>query len=291
MAVQLMGDLVEGTTTFEAVYPLGMATSIVRIRTPNGIVMAADGLDSYGKKTTQKLFDLTNDSGVCGVGISGVGGALFRNEGSGESLDINFSAECRSLCDRFRTRNPRHIKRLVSSFANTLATTINDKIAAGIKTGVVLEADRAQLWKDQGSKQGTTLHFAGYDGKDAYFATASIRFNGIDPHVAIDRITHFPSAESVSSIMYGSKAVEDLLRSVDSNEFDAFKTPGLRAIFDETADASDAVEAAQSYIAACSTPAAAILDSFCKTIGGHIHIATLTREEFKWHAPPLPAEQ
>jgi hypothetical protein len=37
------------------------------------------------------------------------------------------------------------------------------------------------------------------------------------------------------------------------------------------------------YIAACSDPIALELDEFCHTIGGHIHVATVTPDHgFRW---------
>jgi hypothetical protein len=45
----------------------------------------------------------------------------------------------------------------------------------------------------------------------------------------------------------------------------------------------NAIIEARAYIKACESDEARKLDSFCKTIGGHIHIATITRTDgFQW---------
>ena len=48
--------------------------------------------------------------------------------------------------------------------------------------------------------------------------------------------------------------------------------------------------AAKSFIEACSTPLAAELDPVCKSVGGHIHIAAVTPDGFKWLIPPKNLE-
>jgi hypothetical protein len=49
-----------------------------------------------------------------------------------------------------------------------------------------------------------------------------------------------------------------------------------------------AIAHARGYIEACCDPMAMEIDTQCETIGGHIHVATVTRESgFQWFIPPL----
>ncbi len=41
------------------------------------------------------------------------------------------------------------------------------------------------------------------------------------------------------------------------------------------------------YIEACKTPEAYELDPFCRHIGGHVHVAEVTPQGFRWRIPPV----
>lgn len=47
------------------------------------------------------------------------------------------------------------------------------------------------------------------------------------------------------------------------------------------------LEAATSYIKACSDPRASEIDPDCKGIGGHLHAAESTHDGFRWLIPPV----
>jgi len=64
----------------------------------------------------------------------------------------------------------------------------------------------------------------------------------------------------------------------------------FRAI-SRTGTLKEAEEYARNYIEACSDPIAAEVDPACRGIGGHIHMATLTRQEgFSWISGFEPSE-
>jgi hypothetical protein len=51
---------------------------------------------------------------------------------------------------------------------------------------------------------------------------------------------------------------------------------------------SSGIAHAKGYIEACCDPLAAEIDPLCGGIGGHIHVATVTRESgFQWFIPPI----
>jgi len=41
------------------------------------------------------------------------------------------------------------------------------------------------------------------------------------------------------------------------------------------------------YIEACCDPIALEIDPLCKSIGGHIHVAEVTPQRFRWRIPPI----
>jgi hypothetical protein len=90
----------------------------------------------------------------------------------------------------------------------------------------------------------------------------------------------------LSNVLYGSgviqQAMYDNYGPIDNSPFaEYFKNPRTIDSFD------DAEEYVKGYIEACSSPLALEMDEVgCKKIGGHIHIAEITRSGFRWRIPP-----
>ena len=82
--------------------------------------------------------------------------------------------------------------------------------------------------------------------------------------------------------VFGSAIVSELLFDANNERFARFRKKW------NTASLAGAVEICKTYILACSCPEALEVDKdFCAGIGGHIHVATITRASgFKW-APGL----
>jgi hypothetical protein len=53
---------------------------------------------------------------------------------------------------------------------------------------------------------------------------------------------------------------------------------------------ADALGATTTYIRACSDPVALGIDPYCRLIGGHIHAAQISKNEFRWLIPPTPTQ-
>ncbi len=65
-------------------------------------------------------------------------------------------------------------------------------------------------------------------------------------------------------------------------------TPSLQKLASgEPLSLLEAQGVATTCIKACDDPAALNIDPTCNTVGGHLHIATITLEEgFRWIVPP-----
>ena len=81
--------------------------------------------------------------------------------------------------------------------------------------------------------------------------------------------------------IYGSRIVADILWRKAPEEPALSKYMG-RNTDPEDMTVNDAIERTVSYIQACSDPFASFLDERCRSIGGRICVATVTRNGFQW---------
>lgn len=103
------------------------------------------------------------------------------------------------------------------------------------------------------------------------------------------RFAEFHSqAMSPVGILYGSevvrKAMYDDMGDIVTN------SPFSRYIQDprKIQSLEESEKYVKGYIEACSTELALKMDeSYCKKIGGHIHVAEITASGFKWRIPPI----
>jgi hypothetical protein len=82
---------------------------------------------------------------------------------------------------------------------------------------------------------------------------------------------------------YGSGIIPTLIEENDSR-FSLY--PERILINLRTATLEAGAEFAKAIIEAQSGEAAAMIDPFCKSVGGHVHIAAVTPDGLKWIVPP-----
>jgi len=88
----------------------------------------------------------------------------------------------------------------------------------------------------------------------------------------------------------GSSAVLSLLFDSDDSRFSEYRTDACKRVAardmhpEIRVTLSDAIEAGRKSIEACDSPIAREIDNeYCRGIGGHIHVATITPENgFRW---------
>jgi len=261
-----------------------MSTAVVRIHLPEGFVIGADGLSSGGSTTIQKIFEMSCPSGPCGVGVSGQGEAEFSTNGH-QPLRINFGEECRRVTQLMAQRSPKSFRQLVEIFSDIVIQNIEEQIYAGRATGVVSDEDFLE-WRNL--KGCTRLHFVGFFDRDPWMSTVTIEQgeNGLNREIDVKEL----NPAKVSHVFFGSDAVRDRLRLLITDPaFDEFRNEGFRKVW-EANDPTliDGFEAVKSYINACASLQARLIDSYCNSIGGHTHIATITPSDgFQWLIPPI----
>jgi hypothetical protein len=67
-----------------------------------------------------------------------------------------------------------------------------------------------------------------------------------------------------------------------------FRCSGKKYFHPKGKTLSSGIAHAKGFLEACCDPLAAEIDSMCGGIGGHIHVAAMTRESgFQWFIPPI----
>jgi hypothetical protein len=281
-----------GDISFSGMYYDPMPTAIVRINTLDGIVVAADGRsvdndDNSTCENVQKLFPIPLSSGSCVVGISGQCSACFSND-VGKKLDLYIGAICNEAAVQFSGMVFHEFHDFVLTFSDVLKKNVQKRLNDGIQAGIILDQDLADWFDAQRLERGVTFRFAGLLQEKHWFAMINMIFSDLEPSVTLTSLAQTPSDKSAWEYL-GSKPVEEALRK-SSPEFQSFRTPGLLKLFrNEALNLAEGIEAARSYIEACSSEQADVLHSFCKKIGGNRHIATITKSGgFRWEEPPIP---
>jgi hypothetical protein len=266
-----------------------MPTSIVRIHTPSGFVIAADGYATGAAPdapAAQKVFGLVCPFVKAGVGISGLGNSQFSNED--KELTITFLAECTEVADEVRSTPRADFDEVAKHFTQALAKRINKRIERGRRWGAVSDDDLVAWFADQERNKGTCLHFAGYCRDHPYVALTRVIFGKDGPRVTLEALARIPTGRT-EFFFHGSKTVQDLLLTGEDPRFAQFRSKELLAVLrKEDASLLDGIAAAREYILACSSAPAREIDPFCNSIDGRIHVATVTAKEgFKLEIPPL----
>jgi hypothetical protein len=268
-----MGDFVRYAGT--------MPTAIVSIYSPEGFVIAADGFSTTGDGDAQKIFPIA-DSPTAAYAISGWAGVSDEDIG----LDISFEAECRAVASSLNWDGFVDLNTYGETFARTVGVQIQQEIAKARVCGAISESDYTE--KIANCDRWCLLHFNGYFRGVPSMAAWSILF-----HLDQSSVNQYYSWQPVlgdARNFYGSTVILDLLKSGgDSGYFDKYKTPSFKKLITRGGvSLQEAIQAASSYIEACSDPEADAMDGKCKCIGGKTHIATITPTEgFRWALGPI----
>lgn len=286
------------------VYCVPMSTAVVRIYTPEGFVIAADG---YSDDTDtpefncQKIFPIKGTFGTLAFGISMLGSALFTNDVTGATLKIVFGQECQHTADKLQSYTPKSLNDYADQFSRLFLEQVQFRIAKGAEEGIVSGSDYSE-WKKSGAL--TLLHFAGYIASGnagnpllPSMATNTVRLadGSVEPGPALLNISHSPAV----GFFYGSQQILSILQSEGAQFskhsereqdrlalriWQQYSKPAHRDLKEGRGiSLSSAIEAATSYIQACSDVEARKIDQQCRSIGGKIHVATITlKDGFKW---------
>lgn len=277
------------------VYSGSMSTAMVRIYTPDGFVIAADG---YPSLNAQKIFPASGSSYSLAYGL--VGWADVSEDEKG--WRVSWAEESQGIATRLAEMSFGKMEDYVSMFTRMLESQVRDKILHLKAKDEISEEDYTNQL--QGAKE-SSLHFAGY-------------FDGI-PKMVTSHI-HFDLPRSSASLslgpetcapylhyLYGSQGIRELISTptepvpIDGEAAEVqdarrhiwqrYRTRNLASLIHRhDITYSEAIEAARDYIEACKDPEAKKIDyKACLEIAGKIHIAKVTESGFEWVDPPLCA--
>lgn len=260
-------------------------TAIGVVGTPDGFIVAADGrmrLDDEARKTAtaemlsaesdyrQKIFQIAESQKNLVYAVTG-----HVIDPHGFDLLKIIRAQVTRLAHRRFSDCHEYIK--------TLSEKINEEINAAADSGLlerlpeINPVEWGKAWKI------ARIVFAGYFEKmPSLFLVEFFHYSGKESEL---RVSPF---DSQFCLLFGSDVIvremyqKNGLAVPKSRFAQYFKQIGAGASLD------DAQEYATGYIKACSSPLALQLDKAgCECIGGHIHVAEITTNGFKWRIPPV----
>jgi hypothetical protein len=248
-------------------------TAIVRLYIPaeDAFVIAADGLRTHSANPA-----LNNTEGQKIIGLDGIGkrlacsgtGVVQLGADDSDEIVIDLLKEAKTASESLHYRNYKDLHR----YATALSDRINGKLDERKRSGNISEYPSPPLLPMETSTTIAELFVDGfYDGVSS---RAAIRFHHKDQGLLEPEITDHPLA--LGKVFVQGPA-----------------TPG-RSVLEAhpLCSLEDGVEAAKEYIRSCSDPESIAIDqAACALIGGHIHVATITKESgFQWAIPPLVEE-
>jgi hypothetical protein len=248
-----------------------MSTAIVRTYTSEGFVIAADGRAIGVEErrvvtdTAQKVFPIEWTGGSLAYSVAGT--LQISSDDRRQVFNLILETE---KAQAAVTNTPASLV----EYASLLAERITVRLAA-VK-GHYPSTDNRGI--NQRGFRIATLFLEGYYGSAPYRARVDFcheRQNLLEPEV-------IPQDSNLGRPQIcGSGEVSYLLFDTDDPRFAAYRRPVLRA---QDVTLAEAIEVSKGYINACMDPEALQIDeTICSTIGGHIHIATITPSHgFRW---------
>jgi hypothetical protein len=245
-------------------------TVIIRAITDSGFVVAADGrLTAEDKKTpingdVQKIFPISSANGK--FAISFTGGRLacevdlvraFRDSASALALDVI-------------TDLPNYLGRLCAPIKSALDSCLFDP----------------QDGRFDEDLPGRTIAEIFVDGfLDTYPRSGSIRLFHLDGHIQNPELYGEPLPHP--PMIHGSEFLTKALYG----DIPDLRFLQYRVSLTSPLQAETVVKITRRYIDACADPLAIDMDDFCLSVGGHLHVATVTRESgFQWLSGYEPVE-
>ena len=260
-------------------------TAIAIVDTGNGFLIAADGrvrLDDESRRTAsvdvlaqegdeqQKIFPMEWPYETLAYAFRGT----IRDQRGYDLLKITESQMSGISTRRFQD---------FRSYLKILGGKINREINEARRNGTLETFPQLRKMERTAAWHIASLHFCGYFDNapslsqiDFFYYRGESQFDVNSPQL---RTTQLFGSEVVMRAMY-----RDHPQHIQDSRFAVF----VREL-SNTPSLGDAELFARGYIEACSSPLGLEVDEpLCKGIGGHIHIATITKEEgFTWVIAPI----
>lgn len=268
---QWWGDSAVDDFRLTGVYCEPMSTAVVRIFTPEGFVIAADGLRKYAdgrvlSENVQKVFP--TQSRLWGhLAFALTGWTWVEND----SVKMDWASHAKSVAASLESKPIRDTEQYGELLSGKIRGWVSDN------------KSKFREYYNQLIPQDTKLLLCGYVDGGPRLSTHRLTFGQKIRHECTEKFSPHQSAAWFS----GSPVIKQILLDGTDRNFDRYKTTGLEKLGQEEISLVEAIDVAKNYILACSDPKAREIDKNCEQIGGHIHIATITPQTgFKWHTPP-----
>jgi hypothetical protein len=241
-----------------------MATAISRIYVDAGFTVAADGRElhtetgSVSSNSEQKIFGLHHRSGHLACAVTGTGRI-------GENYRLS-----------------QELPKLAAGLEGLEALSVGE-YAERLGNGLKQSIDKRFSWV----KKSVTINLLldGYIDGEPGRAKVTIVCGSTPVAVMVEESPNlFPGM----AIGFGSKLIHSLLfaETLQHETLRPYWTVCRQEV--RTLDQAEAV--AHAIVEAQCDERVAVLDhEHCSSIGGHIHIAEITANGFKWRTPPLCA--
>jgi hypothetical protein len=249
-----------------------MASAILLFYTSDGFLIAADGRMRILKVTEcdkiTKLFEIRQPGKFLAYAFGG-SVALTDKEDS-KSILFDFRIEATKIINSIRLRKHHDL----SAYADELSQRLRRALIKARQN------ERCESFKKEDTLIACLVLAGFYKGQPSCL---NVTFTHQEQTVLTPIIRTMSLAKGYSPILtYGSNVVRELIFETDDPRFDPYRVPRVNRPDDVTI--TEVADAARKYILACSDLEALRIDeAHCAGIGGHIHMANITKEDgFKW---------
>lgn len=253
-------------------------TAILRIYTLDGFIMAADGMRRSfhkGQVVTdkqQKIFVVEQSAGLVAYALTGI---TYFEDGQ---TTFSVSDAVGKIANELLMERFTHADRYAIKFGNM----VRDALRQGQRDGKI------QGFEDIGKPNlVVTIVLAGYLKGNAFMADIDLshRKQRLQPPELREFVIY---SDKPGAKISGSDLVLHELLYGDDRDFVRFRSAGFAKLNESRPELSEAeaIELASNYLAACMDPKGRALDPECEAIGGHIHIAAVKPDGFRWIIPP-----
>lgn len=257
-----------------------MSTAIVRVYTNEGFVIGGDGLrchlDGTQKSVNQKkVFHVKSARGCLALGTTGFG-----------ADDFEFSDKAIAAAEQLLTKSIDGLDDWVRRLARMVYVDFCQYVGPDVAKLPKPDPDPDYDSDDNGAV--SRLLFAGYYGHRPHLA--EVRFFVESGEIKMKRFCAEMGSNSTAVRVSGAPKLYDALVGTDDPVLSPYRgefVERLRRHHGLTL--ADGIALTENYLRACSDPNALVIDGKCAKIGGHAHIAVITRDSgFRWHREPKP---
>jgi hypothetical protein len=166
-------------------------------------------------------------------------------------------------------------------FASKVSSGIKRVFEKALKDGRLETIPTSEELQSQESGRFLKIMMLGYYGRNPFLVIRAFYFHGKGFPVEIRTLDAELSQPQSLVRCFGSQPISDML-------FGNAPIDPRMEHYKRTMSGADTLAATTTYIRACSDQAAIAIDPYCRMIGGYIHAAQISKNEFRWLIQPTP---